>query len=168
MSTFREFKNSFWGYNKADVCTYIASMNEEFSRKIVEKDAEHAEEVNALKQRIEALEAENLELERNHRQISNTLLDANAFATELREKAVAEDARMREENAARNLAQTARIEQFGRKIDEIRDAIHSFLKTIDGELEKESETIDATLRENRMAERNVENAGGITEGEKKE
>ena len=113
-------------------------------------------------------EAENLELERNHRQISNTLLDANAFATELREKAVAEDVRMREENAARNLAQTARIEQFGRKIDEIRDAIHSFLKTIDGELEKESETIDATLRENRMAERNVENAGGITEGEKKE
>lgn len=165
MSTLKELKSSFFGFNKAGVCAYIANMNEEFSQKMIEKDAAHAEEVRALRQRVEALEAENLELVKMQKHISDTLIDAKTFAAELQAKAAAEDKQMREENAARNNAERERINRFGEGIDVIRDDIQGLLRKLDADLEKQREKMEQMLTENEIPKEQDANCGKTEAGD---
>ena len=45
-----ELKKGFWGYRKEDVYQYISTLNEEFSKKLLEKD----EKTEGLLQSLQA------------------------------------------------------------------------------------------------------------------
>ena len=53
------FRKSLFGYSKQSVVTYISELNEDFSKKLLEKDLECKQIVQELKAQIEVLKREN-------------------------------------------------------------------------------------------------------------
>lgn len=127
-------KSGFWGYKKDKVCEYIANLNGEFSDKLMETVKNYDHQIQELNAKIAKLEAENLSLLTERNNITQILGDATDFANDLKAKAEKEDKAFREENEARNKEQQRRIEGFQYNIDQIRDALHNMLRSIDENL----------------------------------
>lgn len=119
-------KNGLFGYSKTSVCEYIAEVNEEFSRRLLEANEEHRRERMELKERIQALEAELGEYKQVHGDITTALLEAQQHAAELKRQAEAEDRRVRAENAERQQAQTDRLKEYIAAIDELQQKLAVF------------------------------------------
>lgn len=60
-------KSGLWGYKKSCVCEYIAAMGEEYSRKLTDTVRERDAAIDALHQKLAALEAENAEYNEEQR-----------------------------------------------------------------------------------------------------
>ena len=87
-----ELKKGFWGYQKESVYRYIASLEEETSKKLEEKDVQLKKVEGEIRQRLSELEnalgeaqKENEAMRENQMVISATLLEAQRFAELLKE-----------------------------------------------------------------------------------
>ena len=91
--TLDELRSGFFGYQKASVYRYITSLEEQFSSKLVEKDAaakraaeQYQERINQLEQELQAVR-EQCETQKNEQMvIAHTLLDAQRYAEQMKQE----------------------------------------------------------------------------------
>ena len=109
----KELKTGFRGYRKESVYRYIASLEEDFSRKLLEKDSQSAKTIAQFEQRIEELETElralkkeNEEQRNRQMMIANTLLEAQAYAARLQAET------LRQEQEAQKLIEEEAQKQY--------------------------------------------------------
>lgn len=132
----RIFKTSLFGYSKKSVCQYVADMNREFSEKLLAKDLECQNMVRELKETMEKLEQENLQLRTRQEEVAVTLLDAKRFANELRVQAEEEDRIQRARALACQTAEQQRIRTLTESADQLRSSFCSMLQRMDREMEE--------------------------------
>lgn len=143
-------KSGLWGYQKAGVCAYIAEINEEFSRKLMETVGNCEQKEKALTEKVAALEAENERLREERDRVTKIITDAAQFSEGLRRDAEAEDKKFRDSNEKYQTGQRHRIGQYCAAIDEIRGSIHRLLEQFDAELsgaEGDLISVDCGLQE---------------------
>ena len=160
-----ELKKGFWGYQKEGVFQYITAREEEFSRRLREKEAQADQalqraqtrvqeleqeavdawsRVRALEQELQSLREERDALRKQQAMVADALLDARAYAGRLREESMAreEDARAQLRCALdRDLAE---LSGYRNKISALRLALQSALEGFDRrseELERQAEVL---------------------------
>lgn len=127
-------KNAFFGYSKTSVCEYIAAMNEEFSRQILELEKENKKEREELKDRLEATEKELNEYKNAHGDIANALLEAKQYAASLKQRAEEENERLAAENKVLHKEQTERLARYEAAVDKLRSELSVFTADTDEKL----------------------------------
>lgn len=130
------FQNSLFGYSKQSVHLYISQMNEEFSQKLTAKEKEHHDAVQGLKEELEHLREENEQLKAARREVAESLIDAKAFAAELKKKVEESDREQRAKNEDIHRAELNRLQDLAEHIDGLRTEIQSLLSNMDEELEQ--------------------------------
>lgn len=138
-----ELKSGFWGYKKSYVCEYIAGMNEQFSKKLMETIKDYDRQIGELNAKITHLEAENSALQKECSNVTQVIVDAKKFSDELRVKAEAEDKEFRDRNMDYNNEQMQRIHTFCMGIDKIRDSMRTLMASFDKDLESKKEELSA-------------------------
>lgn len=136
-----ELKSGFWGYKKSYVCEYIAGMNEQFSKKLMETIKYYDCQMEELNAKINRLEAENSALQKECSNITQIIVDAKQFSDELRAKAEAENKEFRERNMDYNNEQMQRINTYSIGIDKIRDSMSALMESIDKDLKSKQEEL---------------------------
>lgn len=126
--------SAFFGYSKTSVCEYIASMNEEFSRQLMELENENKKEKAELKARINTLEKELNEKKKSHGEIADALLDAQQYAAIIKQKAEAENKKLIAENQKLQKEQSERLELYKAAIDKLRKELAVFSADTDKKL----------------------------------
>ena len=133
-----DMKKGFWGYKKESVYRYISAMEEEFSRRLLEKDSQMIQSSEQLQQKIKDLEEEiqrlrqeNAEKMKNHLMISDTLVDAQEYASYMKK-----ESQKQEEEAQRKIREKAgeqmkELEKYSRKISQLRNLFLDMIKTMD-------------------------------------
>ncbi len=127
-----------FGYQKESVYKYIAELEEEFSAKLSERENQINSENETLRERIKQLEEEIIlnkkEIEEEKKQrnlISNTLVDAQAYAAKIREDLE----KQRDEEQKKLTEEVERqkqiIELYKNKIDDFRRKTAELLKNFD-------------------------------------
>lgn len=141
------FRKSLFGYSKQSVVTYISELNEDFSKKLLEKDLECKQTVQELKAQIEVLKRENEALQAGRQDVAGALIDAKAFAAELKEQAEAEDQAQRAKNEAYRQAELQRLQDISAHIDALRSALRDAICGIDAEMEQHETRCQAVQEE---------------------
>lgn len=166
-----QLKVGLFGYQKDSVYMLVASMEEAFSAKLMEKDAQNVkvleeaqakiaaleEELRALRSerqaQIDALEEE-LRVLRSERQaqheqqdlISTTLLEAQAFAQKMRTETQEQEERLRSQLQEKAKQQKDTLERYTDQIRQLRGSFQQLLQTMDaqtGELERQAKDLSA-------------------------
>lgn len=132
------FRDSFFGYSKADVIAYISQMNEDFSKKLLVKDQENRLLVQRLEEQLTLLQQENEALRAQQQQVALALIDAKSFANDLRIQAQEEDRLLQQKNAERRREELQRLENVSGRISRLQDAIRDFLHSMDEDLEEQA------------------------------
>lgn len=130
------FQSSLFGYSKKSVCAYIAEMNEGFSQRLLEKDAECKRVTGELTAQLEQLRRENEELRAGRQEVAGALIDAKSFAAGLMERAAEEDRARRARSEACHAAELQRLQELAAGVDTLRGAIRAALSKMDEELEE--------------------------------
>ena len=128
------FQNSLFGYSKKSVIEYVAEMNEDFSRKLLEKDLENKKITQELRTQIEELKRENEELQAGRKDVAGALIDAKAFAGELMARAEADDKALHEKSRAYHQAEMERLQAISDHVVTLREALCAALRGMDEEL----------------------------------
>ncbi len=136
-------KSGLWGYQKSSVCQYIALINEEFSRKLMDTVEIHEQKERELREKIAQLEEETARLREERDQVSLIISEAQAFSDNLRRNAEAEAQKLQENNKAYYARQRAHITELCTDINGIRDVLCHLLEPLDTELEKVEEDLTA-------------------------
>lgn len=136
-----KLKSGFWGYKKSYVCEYIAEMNEQFSKKLMEVIKDYDRQIEELNAKINRLEAKNSSLQKECSDVAQVIVDARKFSNELRAKAEADDKEFRERNMDYNNEQMQRIHTYCMDIDKIRDSMRALIATVDKDLESKKEEL---------------------------
>lgn len=127
-------KSAFFGYSKTSVCEYIAKINEEFSRQLLELEKENKKEREELKGRLEATEKELHEYKKAHSDIANALLEAKQYAASLKQKAEEENERLAAENRRLHKEQSERLALYTAAVDKLRSEMSVFAADTDRKL----------------------------------
>ncbi len=147
-------KKSLFGYKKTSVFAYISSVEEEFSTKLMEKDAQARKNEEQQLLRIRQLEDElrdvrqQLEKQKDEQlRIADTLLDAQRYADSLKK-----ETEEKEESARQRLAESVEVKQreldeYGEQIRQVRELVCALLNKTDGEA-RELESHIKTIRDN--------------------
>ena len=146
-----ELKKGFFGYKKESVYQMIASMETEFSEKLVQKDEQAAKASEEMQRKIQEMETEIKTLRedaesqhRSQKMISDALLEARSHAESMREDT------LRREQAAQSMIREERDRQLGeletylRRVRKIRENFLDVIREMDNkaqELEKEMEAL---------------------------
>lgn len=128
------FQSSLFGYSKKSVMSYIASMNDRFTKQMLDKDLESKKIIQELQQELEQLRQENEKLQEERREVAGALIDAKAYAAELRAQAEAEHTALREDYARRQQAELQKLQTLAAKTDVLRAALRSAIGNMDAEL----------------------------------
>ena len=131
-------RTSLFGFSKTEVCDYIARVNDEFNGKIDLLTAEHTKERNELTAQIAALNEEINKYKQANADIAQALFDAQQYATELKAKADGEYKEAQDELLALKEAETAKLNTYREKIENVRKEIVSVLSDIDDKLAAET------------------------------
>ena len=131
-------RTSLFGFSKTEVCDYIARVNDEFNGKIDLITAEHTKERNELTAQIAALNEEINKYKQANADIAQALFDAQQYATELKAKADGEYKEAQDELLALKEAETAKLNTYREKIENVRKEIVSVLSDIDDKLAAET------------------------------
>ena len=133
-----DLKTGFFGYRKDSVYRLIASMEENFSAALVEKDAQYAKALQEAQMRIGQLEDELRTLREEHMasrkdqdMISSALLAAQAYARKLRDESDAQERLLRgriQDEADRLRGQ---MEEYAGQIGRLRGVIRTLLQELD-------------------------------------
>lgn len=135
-------KGALFGYSKAGVCEYIANLNEDFSKKLLNVVQETDARQKALQEKNTRLEEENRALREEADRVSRILLDTKRYAEELRSKAEEEDLIFRAENRERYEAQLQRLYNYRENVNAIRDSLRAVLEDFDRELAQHEQRIN--------------------------
>lgn len=125
------FQTSLFGYSKKSVSAYIASLNEEFSQKLLEKDLEHKKVLQDLTQQLETLAEENRRLNAAQQEVADALIDAKAFAAGLKAQAQEEDEAQRAKNQVFRQAELQQLQDISDSISTLRRAFHAVIRDMD-------------------------------------
>ena len=131
-------RTSLFGFSKTEVCDYIARVNDEFNGKIDLITAEHTKEKNELTAQIAALNEEINKYKQANADIAQALFDAQQYATELKAKADGEYKEAQDELLTLKEAETAKLNTYREKIENVRKEIVSVLSDIDDKLAAET------------------------------
>ncbi|MBQ9134374.1 MAG: DivIVA domain-containing protein [Clostridia bacterium] len=140
-------KNALFGYSKLSVCEYIASVNEEFSQKLLQEAAEYKKDKEELKAKIAALEEELVQYRKAHSDVATVLFEAQQYADILKRQAEAENNRVCAELAEQHKAQTEKLTAYAAAIAELRENLKAFVEETDEKLlvymQRGSEIVEA-------------------------
>ena len=135
-----ELKTGLFGYRKDGVYRLVASMEESFSSKLMEKDAQSARAMEEAKAKIASLEAEleTLRQERQARQdqqglIARAMLEAQAYARKLEEETREQEEQVRSRLQEQARQQAEVLERYGEQLGQLRASFQSLLRSMDGE-----------------------------------
>lgn len=142
-----ETLRSGFGYSKKSVCAYIAALNQDFSQRLLEKDAQCTASIQALESRIAALSAENEVLRSKEQAISAAILDVQLYASQLRAKAQADHTRHLEENQQELDAQRQRLEAIRGDVSALRGKLQSLMGAMDAQLAGFAQECDAAMEQ---------------------
>ena len=138
-----ELQKVFLVYKKDGVFRYISELENEYSKKLVEKDVKMSNIELEMKTRIQALEKENDDLRREldelkgqQDNISMAILDARRSAEEMKERT-----RVQEEEARETIRKTlndemAELERYKNKLYELKKAIKGSLSGLEDQVEE--------------------------------
>ncbi len=154
--------SGLFGYKKMAVANYISSLESEYNQKIqdLQKEstdtqttlrdqiealrAKQEEEVKGLQDKIEALTRERDSLRRSNDTIADTLLDAQQYANDLRDKANEKAAQRDKEHMETLTAQQAKLQVIDSKLRCVLGEISGLLQTASDQLtEKAADLIEA-------------------------
>ena len=168
-----QLKKSLFGYEKDSVYQYIASMEADFSARLMEKDrqaeaerAQTREQIASLEQEVRALREAHEAQQSRQLAIADALLDAQAHAGQLREENTQQAEALRrqiEEEAAaerRRLtavaaAQQAALSRYRAQIESLRAALRQTIAELDGRVAEALEEIEKTAQEQPEPESNM-------------
>ena len=133
-----ELKRGFWGYQKEGVYRCITSMEEEFSARLMEKDAalakleeQYQARVRELEEALARAQEENRAQSRSQAAISEALLRAQDYAQKLREESQRQEETVRRDIAARAHRQQRELDAYQGELDRLRQTIRTLLEELD-------------------------------------
>lgn len=135
------FSTRLFGYSRSGVNDYISRLNEEFSRKLLERDQAHKGETEALRAEVERLTRENEQLQALRQEVADALISAKDYAAGLKRQADADDQAQRTVNAARQAAEARRLQDVAERISGLRRAFRGALEQMDGQLASYTEEL---------------------------
>ncbi|MCF0121380.1 MAG: hypothetical protein HUJ65_07055 [Oscillospiraceae bacterium] len=155
-------RTRLFGYRKSDVCKYIASMNEEFNRKLDDARAEcearqkqFDEDSVKMKSTIYRLSEENCEFRAKRDTVANALIDALAYSNEIRANADADAKAMLAENRTAYEKQEKLLEDYVIRIESLISNFRQILYDSEGALAPLAD--DMAQLENELAATQEEN-----------
>ena len=145
-----ELKQGLWGYKKDAVFQYISQLEDAFSQKMTERDAQVERIIQQDQARIRDLEQENrmlmedlARLKDRKEQISQAILDARSSAEELRAESLAQEEAARETIRKTLERELAELSVYREKVAALREVI----KTAMAGLEQEAEEMERQVEE---------------------
>lgn len=129
-------QSSLFGYSKKSVAAYIAGLNEECAKKILEKELEYKRSLQELQEQIQVLQGENEALRAERQKVAGALIDAKTFAADLMAREEAESAARRTRSQADHEAELQRLSALAADISALREAFRGVLTGMDGEMER--------------------------------
>ncbi len=136
-------RSGFWGYRKADVCDYIAELNENFSRKFNESYQEQQAFLLSCREENEHLKKENAAYSEERCRIIEMLADLGVFAEDVYAKAGDVSEKFFEQLPEKPEQLRQRTEEFRRSAAVLRDLVSRLLAQLNQEesvLGKENST----------------------------
>lgn len=150
-----ELKTGLFGYQKASVYMLVSSMEEEFSAKLLEKDTQHAKLLKEAQAKIAALEEELQTLRteqqsQSHQQslISQTLLDAQAYAQKLRKDTQEQEQFLRCQIQEKVDQQKSRLNEYTQQLNQLRSSFRALLQAMDNQtsqLEQQAQKLSVAI-----------------------
>ncbi len=143
-----ELKKGFWGYKKESVYQYIAAMEDEAARKLVQQQEQAEKEADKAQKRICELEEalkifreENKALYQDQIHISETLMEAQKYSRKMNEETArrAEEANKEMETAFQ--VHRDRLEEYGKKVGKLGRVLRELLEDMEAETEHMEEEI---------------------------
>ena len=122
-----------FGYSKKSVCAYIASLNQEFSQRLLDKDAQYHATIQSLEARVAALQAENEVLRSKEQAISSAILDVQTYAQQLRSRADSEHTQPEEAFRQQMLREQERLDAVRENVNALRAELQRILTDIDAQ-----------------------------------
>ncbi len=145
-----ELKQGLWGYKKDAVFQYISQLEDAFSQKMTERDAQVERIIQQDQARIRDLEQENRMLKEDlarlkdrKEQISQAILDARSSAEKLRAESLAQEEAARETIRKTLERELAELSVYREKVAALREVI----KTAMAGLEQEAEEMERQVEE---------------------
>lgn len=145
-----QLKKGFFGYKKASVYEYISLMDEEFSAKLLEKEAEYRKGEEQYRERIIALEEElnqvrdQLEQQRKEQMtIASTLMEATRYGESLRQAAQAREQKEREAWEKKLAENEKEINKYHEQIKSVREMFGSLLRAMDEQIQTVEQKAEA-------------------------
>lgn len=133
-----ELKKGFWGYRKEDVYQYISTLNEAFSKKLLEKDEKTDHLLRdlqvkntALEQELTALKKENEEYKKMYFAISDSIINAQSYAVQLKNETKEKEQALREKLEAEITSQHLKLASHIEQIESLRAHLKSVLEDMD-------------------------------------
>lgn len=133
-----QLKQGFFGYQKADVCRYITSLEEDYSRQLSELEDAAKVQATEYESRIhqleQALRESNLRyevLKQDQMKISSTLQEAEHYAEVLHKKAEAEELHEQEAWQKQLDAKVRELNRYQGQISSLHDLFHTLLRSME-------------------------------------
>lgn len=149
-----ELKTGFWGFKKYSVYQYITGLEEQFSAKLLEKDAEDRALLERERERVRELESELASLRRRQEEhsaeqqlISGALVEAQRHAEALRSQSEAKEQQARRELMDEAEQRRRELERYDLRLQQLREQLRSMLREMDQSAEKLREDLGLTLQQ---------------------
>lgn len=138
-----ELKKGLWGYKRDAVFQYISQQEEQFTQKMVEKDAQLEQTSRQDRTRIQDLEQENRTLKEEltrlraqQDQISQAILDARSSAETLKAESRAQEEKARETVRQALEQDLAVLEGYRQQVADLHRAIRTAMEGLEQQAEE--------------------------------
>lgn len=147
MLSLETLPSGLFGYKKTTVCEYIAQMNEDFSRRSLDKEKAFEAEKQQLQERLAALEQENAELRMRQGEISRAVLDAHNLAAQIKANAERDARSSRDQTLRLQKNEEERIQALHVQLEHHCQAVRDSLSALVQEMEQLDQRGAALLEE---------------------
>lgn len=141
------FHTSLFGYSKTSVNDYISRLNEEFSQKLLKKDWEHKQEMEALQAEAAGLAEKNEQLQALRQEIADALISAREYAASLKKQAEEEERARKAADDARREAELMRIRRTAEQINSLQRTFRDALENMEHEMASYGEELQRLQKE---------------------
>ena len=146
-----KLKRGLFGYKKESVYQYIASVEDDFSSKLLEKDDKIKKNEEIYLSKINKLEEELKEVKRQYEEqkgektvVAATLIEARRFAEQLKKETEEKENKALKEFENELSKKRKELKEYQEQIENLRKTIVSMLNETDGKIknvENEIETV---------------------------
>ena len=150
-----ELKKGFFGYQKESVYQYISLLNEEIAQKLAEKEQKNEALIQdlqkqnaALRQKIEVMEQENQQFRQMHSAVSNSIIDAQNYAAQLKMETQKQEQALREQMEAEIARQQNSLKAHIEQIDDFRSHLKAMLEQVDSSLQQSRHQAASLIQQN--------------------